>query len=224
MRRAGGLAAVLVAATLGVGLGAVARAGAVTGDTSAASAGRTADIVSIEGTQACYGRAQDVVYRNYANADKAAREGRAAFGACFTPNAHISIGLLGQTPFERAASIDEWVAFVRQFGLDHGYLSARHLIGNVEVVFTGRDTATVYSSGTTPHFIGAGSAAPGVDWIIGNYRGTVQRIRGVWLITDFQINADEFAHTAADYPVGRSDGSGNIGFPDNIPAHNSTGH
>jgi hypothetical protein len=211
--RTGVVATVLLAAGV---------AAALTGATGADANGddRTADTVAIQATQACYGRAQDVVYRNYANAAKAKREGHAAFAACFTEDAHISIGLLGAAPFERADSIGGWVDFVRQFGLDHGYLSARHLIGNVEVVYTSRDTATVYSAGTTPHFVGAGTSTPGIDWIIGNYRGQVKRIHGQWLITEFQINADEFAHTAAQYPNGRSDGSGNIGFPDNIdPTH-----
>ncbi|ONH23540.1 hypothetical protein BL253_32620 [Pseudofrankia asymbiotica] len=56
-----------------------------------------------------------------------------------------------------------------------------------------------------------------MDWITGNYRGEVRRVHNRWLITSFQINADEFAHTSVEYPMGRSDGSGNIGFPDNIP-------
>jgi hypothetical protein len=204
-----------VAAAVGAAVVGGTGAGASTVDRD-----RSADILAIQTTQACYGRAQDVVYRNYANATRAKSQGNAAFGQCFSTDAHISIGLLGQAPFEQANSVRDWVDFVFQFGQDHGYLSTRHLIGNVEVVFTGPDSATVFSSGTTPHFIGAGAKAgePGVDWITGNYRGQVRRIHGRWLITDFQINADEFAHTSVEFPVGRSDGSGNIGFPDNIPA------
>lgn len=214
--RAGAVATVMVAAGLVAIIGGGASAST---DDRTRDADRTADIVAIQTTQACYGRAQDVVYRNYADGDKARREGLAAFGKCFTPNAHITIGLFGQAPFETANTLEGWVAFVRQFGLDHGYLSARHLLGNVEVNFTGPDTAVVFAAGITPHFIGAGAQAqaPGIDWIIGNYRGVVKKINGRWMITEYQINADEFAHATVDYPLGRSDGSGNIGFPDNLP-------
>jgi hypothetical protein len=214
--RVGVTAAVLAAAGIIATVSGGATAGA---DDRIRDADRSADIVAIQGTQSCYGRAQDVVYRNYADADKARREGLAAFGKCFTPDAHIAIGLFGQAPFETADSLQAWVEFVRQFGQDHGYLSARHLLGNIEVVFTGPTSAVVYSAGTTPHFVGtgAGSQTPGIDWIIGNYRGEVEKINGSWMITSYRINADEFAHTAADYPLGRSDGSGNIGFRDNLP-------
>ena len=55
------------AAAIAVVAGAAGVVGAVSGSgtgASAASADRTADIVAIQNTQACYGRAQDVVYRN----------------------------------------------------------------------------------------------------------------------------------------------------------------
>ena len=42
----------------------------------------------------------------------------------------------------------------------------------------------------------------------------VHRINGRWLITSYRINADEFAQAAVTYPLGVSNGSGNIGFPD----------
>jgi hypothetical protein len=203
-----------IGATLLAGVFALGAAGSA----SASSSDRTADIVAVEATQACYGRAQDVVYRNYANEKVAKQQGIAAFEACFAPTAKVAIGLFGNAPFERADSVPAWVDFVWQYGQDHHYLSTRHLIGNVEVEFTGRDTAVVYSSGTTPHFIGANGATPGVDWITGNYRGQLRRTHGQWLITDFLINADEIAHGTVDYPNGTSTGNGNIGFPDNIPA------
>lgn len=212
----------VVAAAAGV-VGAVGSAGS---GASAASADRIADIVAIQNTQACYGRAQDVVYRNYANKSRAEREGLAAFGQCFTPGAHVTITVHGTKVLDRADSIRAWTQFVYQFGHTNGITSTRHLLGNIEVKLTGPDSAVVYSSGITPHFVGQGAGArhPAIDWIIGNYRGVVHRINGRWLITSFRINADEFAQTGATYPLGVSNGSGNIGFPDPSASPDSAQH
>jgi hypothetical protein len=210
VRGIGTLTAIGVTGVLSAALGASANAGGSSGYD------RTADIVALQGTQACYGRAQDVVYRNFAKENKALTEGLAAFSKCFVKNANIHIGLDGQSDFESAPDLSSWVRFVRQFGLDHHYLSARHLISNVQVTFTGRDTANVYSAGITPHFVGKGNGAdtPGVDWIIGDYESTERRIDGKWMITNLKINASEYANSTATYPLGESAGDGNIGFDD----------
>jgi len=214
-----GFSIIRTAAAIAVVAGAAGVVGAVSGagpGASAASADRTADIVAIQNTQACYGRAQDVVYRNYANKSRAEREGVAAFGQCFTPGADVTITVHGTKVLDHASSIRAWTQFVYQFGHANGITSTRHLLGNIEVKLTGPDSAIVYSSGITPHFVGQGAGArhPAIDWIIGNYRGVVHRINGRWLITSYRINADEFAQAAVTYPLGVSNGSGNIGFPD----------
>jgi hypothetical protein len=207
-------AAVIAAAALAVGLtdavgGSSPSAFASTGD-------QAADILALQATQACYGRAQDVVYRNYASESQAKSEGITAFEQCFTANAHVVITVHGTQLLDSASNIPDWVNFVYNFGRQNGIVSTRHLIGNTEVKLTGDDSAVVYSSGITPHFVGqgAGASTPSIDWITGNYRSEVHRINGRWLITSLLINADEFARTDATYPLGVSDGSGNIGFPD----------
>lgn len=206
-------------AAIAVVAGAAGLAGVISSSgtgASAASADRTADIVAIQNTQACYGRAQDVVYRNYANKTRAEREGLAAFEQCFTPGADVTITLHGTKVLDRAKNIRAWTQFVYQFGHTNGITSTRHLLGNFEVKFTGPNSAIVFAGGVTPHFVGQGAGArhPSIDWIIGNYRGVVHRIHGRWLITSYRINADEFAQASVTYPLGVSNGSGNIGFPD----------
>jgi hypothetical protein len=214
------------AAAIAVVAGAAGVAGAVSGagtGASAAGADRTADIVAIQNTQACYGRAQDVVYRNYANKSRAEREGVAAFGQCFTPGADVTITVHGTKVLDHASNIRAWTQFVYQFGHSNGITSTRHLLGNIEVKLTGPDRGIVYSAAITPHFVGQGVGAkhPAILWITGNYRGVVHRINGRWLITSFRINADEFARASATYPLGVSNGSGNIGFPDPSAGANS---
>jgi hypothetical protein len=175
------------------------------------------DTLAIQETQYCYGRAQDVVYRNYANELKSTTDGVLAFEKCFADNANISISLLGGDILFEANTLPDWVGFVYGFGQSNKYLSTRHLISNIEIEFTSPDSATVYSSGVNPHFI-MGSASenePAIDWIIGNYLSTVERIDGEWQITKMRINGDEYARTPGFYPVGQTDGSGNIGFEDN---------
>lgn len=207
------------AAAIAVIAGAAGAAGTLSGagnGASAASADRTADIVAIQNTQACYGRAQDVVYRNYANKRRAEREGLAAFGQCFTPGADVTITVHGTKVLDHASNIRAWTQFVYRFGHSNGITSTRHLLSNIEVKLTGPDKGIVYSAAITPHFVGQGVGAkhPAVLWITANYRGVVHRINGRWLITSFRINADEFAQASATYPLGVSNGSGNIGFPD----------
>jgi hypothetical protein len=207
------------AAAIAVVAGAAGVAGAVSASgtgASAASADRTADIVAIQSTQACYGRAQDVVYRNYANKGRAVREGIAAFGQCFTPGADVTITVHGTKVLDHAKNIGAWTRFVYQFGHANGITSTRHLLGNIEVKLTGPDRGIVYAAAITPHFVGQGVGArhPAILWITGNYRGVVHRINGRWLITSYRINADEFAQANVTYPLGVSNGSGNIGFPD----------
>jgi hypothetical protein len=213
-------------AAVGVAAGVLGTVGSAGAGASAASTDRTADILAIQGTQACYGRAQDVVYRNYANESKAKSEGIAAFRQCFTSGAHVTITVHGNEVLDNARNIRAWVKFVYQFGHTNGITSTRHLLGNIEVKLTGENSAIVFSSGITPHFVGQGAGAghPAIDWIIGNYRGVVHRINGRWLITSFRINADEFAQASATYPLGVSDGSGNIGFPDPSASTGSTVH
>jgi hypothetical protein len=135
-------------------------------------------LAAIQNTQACYGRAQDVVYRKYANKSRAEREGIAAFGQCFTPGADVTITVHGTKVLDQAKNIRAWTQFVYQFGHSNGITSTRHLLGNIEVKLTGASSGIVYSSGITPHFVGQGVGAkhPAIDWIIGNYGGVVHRI------------------------------------------------
>lgn len=162
---------------------------------------QTEDILAIQETQYCYGRAQDVVYRNYANELKSTTDGVIAFEKCFADDANISISLLGGDILFEANTLPDWVGFVYNFGQSNKYLSTRHLISNIEIVFNGPDSATVYSSGVNPHFI-MGSATenePAIDWIIGNYLSTVERVDGEWQITEMRINGDEYARTPGLY-------------------------
>jgi SnoaL-like domain len=196
----------------------VSHAGLATAASSTVSrTDRLADWQSIYDAQACYGRAQDVVYRTYANEAKAKRDGLTAFGKCFTRNADISIRLLGGTELEHTHTLAAWVNFVYNFGQTNNYSATRHLIGNIQIRFTGPNTATVWSSGVNPHFIRGSSTdtpAPAIDWIIGNYKGYLVRTHAGWKINRFLINGDEFAHTPGSYPLGIPDGTGNIGFGD----------
>ncbi len=203
-------------AAVAVAAGAVGVVSGSAGSASANSVDRAADTLAIQNAQACYGRAQDVVYRNYADESRAKSQGITAFEQCFTPNAHVKITVHGNQVLDDAASIPDWVNFVFQFGKSNGITSARHVLGNTEVNFTGEDSATFVASANTPHFIGQGVGADhqAILWVTGDYRAVVHRINGRWLITDFLINADELAQTSATYPFDVSDGSGNIGFPD----------
>ncbi|MGL4611768.1 MAG: nuclear transport factor 2 family protein [Trueperaceae bacterium] len=175
------------------------------------------DLQAIEETQYCYGRAQDVVYRNYADLDKARSDGMKAFLKCFDKDADITISLHGSQVLNEAPDVAGWIEFVVNFGQTNKYLSTRHLIGNVEVEITGPDTAIAYSAGSTPHFVMGSDTEeqPVVDWIIGNYYSELERINGEWKITKFLLDADEYARTPGFYPLGQSDGLGNIGFEDN---------
>src|SRR5215468_7343691 len=100
IRNAVAIAAVAVAAGA-VGVVSSGSAPASASDATT-SADRTADIVAIQNTQACYGRAQDVVYRNYANEHMAKSQGIAAFEQCFTPGAHVTITIHGNQVLDQA--------------------------------------------------------------------------------------------------------------------------
>lgn len=173
---------------------------------------------AIEETQYCYGRAQDVVYRNYADLEKARSDGMKGFLKCFAEDADITISLHGTQVLYEATDVADWIDFVVNFGQTNKYLSTRHLIGNVEVELTGPDTAIAYSAGSTPHFVMGSDTEeqPVIDWIIGNYYSELKLIDGEWKITKFILDADEYARSPGFYPLGQSDGSGNIGFPDNL--------
>lgn len=175
---------------------------------------RLEDSEAIRDTQFCYGNAQDVVYRNYADEARAEREGLAAFQECFTDDANITITFFGGEPLEASGSLTEWIDFVWNFSQTEGYGSTRHLLSNLAVEFTGPDSAVVRSAGTTPHFIRGSETEeqPAVDWITGNYRGDVVRTADGWKLTTFQINGEEALRSPGFYPFGQSDGSGNLGF------------
>jgi hypothetical protein len=175
------------------------------------------DALDIQETQFCYGRAQDVVYRNWADEKKSKADGVTAFEKCFAPTAEISISLLGGDILQKTNALPDWVNFVYGFGQSNQYLTTRHLISNIEINMEGADKATVYSAGVNPHFIKGKDKGnePAIDWIIGNYVSTVERIDGTWKITNMRINGDEFARTPGFYPFGQTNGSGNIGFKDN---------
>jgi hypothetical protein len=183
----------------------------------AAKVQKLEDQLAVLETQYCYGRAQDVIYRNYASEAKSKGDGLAAFQKCFTDNANISISLLGGDILQDTKALPDWVNFVYNFGQSNKYLSTRHLISNIEIKFEDADTATVYSSGVNPHFIKGSDKGnePAVDWIIGNYLSTVKRTDKGWKIAKMRINGDEFARTPGFYPFGQTNGSGNIGFKDN---------
>jgi hypothetical protein len=187
------------------------------GPALAAKIQKLEDQLAVLETQYCYGRAQDVIYRNYASEAKSKGDGLAAFQKCFTDNANISISLLGGDILQDTNALPDWVNFVYNFGQSNKYLSTRHLISNVEIKFEDADTATVYSSGVNPHFIKGSDKGnePAIDWIIGNYLSTVKRTDKGWKIAKMRINGDEFARTPGFYPFGQTNGSGNIGFKDN---------
>lgn len=175
---------------------------------------RLEDSEAIRDTQFCYGRAQDVLYRNYTDEAKAKREALAAFQECFTDDADITITFFGGEPLEASDTLTEWIDFVYAFGQAEGYGSTRHLLSNLSVEFTGPDTAVVRSAGTTPHFIRGSETEeqPAVDWITGNYQGDVVRTDDGWKLTTFHINGEEALRSPGFFPFGQSDGSGNIGF------------
>ena len=158
-----GFSFIRTAAAIAVVAGAAGVVGAVSGagtGASAASADRTADIVAIQSTQACYGRAQDVVYRNYANKGRAEREGLAAFGQCFTPGADVTITVHGTKLLDHAGNIRAWTQFVYQFGHTNGITSTRHLLGNIEVKLTGPNSASSTAQGS-PRTSSGRAPAPG---------------------------------------------------------------
>lgn len=172
------------------------------------------DLEAIRDTGYCYGRAQDVVYRNYADTERAKCEGLEAFRRCFTDDATFTITFFGSEPVAQTPNLEAWVDFVIGFGQDSTYTSTRHLISNFEIELTGPDSAVMYSSGVNPHFIqeSMSETGPAVDWLIGNYRDELRRIDGVWKVTGKTLNADEFLRSPGFYPNGQSDGSGNIGI------------
>ena len=132
----------------------------------------------------------------------------------------MTITVHGTKVLDRASNIRAWTQFVYQFGHANGITSTRHLLGNIEVKLTGPDSAVVYASGITPHFVGQGVGArhPAIDWIIGNYRGVVHRINGRWLITSYRINADEFAQAKVAYPLGSATAAATSASPTRPPA------
>jgi hypothetical protein len=155
----------------------------------------------------CYGRAQDVLYRtNHREGRAAAREAaRPLFLDCFTPDAEITFTFFGDpataTTFD---GLEEWMSFVLAFGTDNRITSTRHLIGNEDVVLTGRRTATLEAYGNTPHFQAAALAAPEPSNLVitGIYQGRADRTARGWRLTEFRIDAEEIQDVSGTYPFG----------------------
>jgi SnoaL-like domain len=165
------------------------------------------DVEAIREAAACYGRGHDAIFFDLGG-DQA--EARSILGGCFEPGVTSRVYFFGAPdPAATLAGLDGLIGFIEKFALDNHYTGARNTPGNVDVTLHGDGTATMTTSGATPHFIasGAGGVEPTVDVITARY---VDRLRkgedGLWRTYEKELRIDAVWRGSGQYPLAQGGG------------------
>jgi hypothetical protein len=151
----------------------------------------------------CYGRGHDLIF-HHLGADQT--EALQALRACFEENVQTEFYFFGNPEPARLTDLQGLVGFIENFAITTGYHTARNTPGNAAVELTGPSTATLISSGATPHFSLAptdGGAAFS-DLVSARYSHDLTLgADGVWRTTHFVIHIEEILRTQGAYPLGQ---------------------
>lgn len=172
------------------------------GDGPPASAARIQQIEDLEAVRAipaCYGYGHDLIFKHLGG-DQA--EALNALRRCHLNNLTTNVFLFdGTTPTAKLHSIADLIAFVESFARDQGYSSARNVLGNVQIEFTGPANARVLSSTVAPHFLTIGPKSPATDFVEARYVDNVVRGNdGVWKVAEFDLVVQQIWRGAGSYP------------------------
>jgi len=151
----------------------------------------------------CYGRGHDIIFHHLREDQTAAMQ---ALRGCFKENVKTEFYFFGNPEPVRLTDLWGLVGFIENFAITTGYHTARNMPSNAAVELTGRSTATLTSSGATPHF----SLAPtngGVafaDLVSARYTHDLEiGADGVWRTTHFVIHIEEILRTQGSFPFGQ---------------------
>lgn len=159
------------------------------------------DREAIRSVAECYGRGHDEIFRHLRGDQSPSL---AILRRCFTDDVQTDVFFFTETaPMAQLTSLAQLVGFIEQFAIDTSYTSARNIVGDIGIEFTGPDTAVMVSATSTPHFIqppGPG-VQPTVDLVSARYRDEVVRgADGVWRTRKKALILDQFWRGSGSYP------------------------
>lgn len=153
--------------------------------------------LAIKDTAACYGQGHDAIFQDLGGNQQQAF---AILRECFADDVQSDIVFFGTTT-DRLTSLTELVQFIETFAINENYTSARNVVGDVRVEFTGPRTAVMTSATQTPHFIaGNGTEGPTVDVVTARYVDYLERRHGKWRIVHKTLLIDEIWRGVGSYP------------------------
>lgn len=165
------------------------------------------DVAALEELVHCYGAANDILYvgRYRDGAETAMANGVAKLNECFAPDTVFTATFFANLdePFGVMTGVEQWAAGIIAFAADYNITSTRHATGGIELEIDG-DTAQIHASSVTPHFqaLTTENAVPSNLLIIGDYRGTAEKIDGEWIITEWFVDVVENQQVSGVYPFG----------------------
>lgn len=158
---------------------------------------RLIDINAIKDTAACYGQGHDAIFDDLGGTQ---RDALAILRECFAEDVRSEVVFFGVTT-DRLDNLEQLVEFIEDFAIATNYTSARNIVGDVRVRFTGPHSAIMTSATATPHFItGDGTAAPTMDLVTARYVDRLERRRGHWRVVQKTLIIDEIWRGVGVYP------------------------
>ena len=160
------------------------------------------DRQAIAATAACYGRGHDEIFRHLQGDQSVART---MLSKCHTDDIKSEVYFFADpSPMATLDSLDGLIGFIENFAVQSHYTGARNIVGDIDIQFTGPDTATMLSATSTPHFIqGTGDQAgePTVDVVSARYIDELVRGKdGAWRSSKKTLILDEFWRGTGFYP------------------------
>ncbi len=160
---------------------------------------RLLDTQAIKDTAACYGQGHDQIFTDLGGDQEVALT---TLRGCFAEDVKSEVVFFGVTT-DRMNSLSELVSFIETFAINTNYTSARNVVGNVRVQFTGPHSAIMTSATATPHFIATddeSGQAPTVDVVTARYVDHLERRSRGWVVVRKALIIDEIWRGAGGYP------------------------
>lgn len=164
---------------------------------------RLSDLQELRGIIDCYGTGHDLIFKDLGGMH---REALDVLRRCHVDDLVTNVFLFDESkPAQRLESLTAFVGFVDGFAQQNGYTSARNVPGNVQIEFTGPETARISSSTEAPHFLTKGPPAasdrPTLDLVEARYVDTAKRDRdGRWRTVERDLIVQQIWRGEGAYP------------------------
>lgn len=161
------------------------------------------DVEALREAAACYGRGHDAIFFDLGG-PKA--EAFSILESCFESDVRTTVYFFGgPQPVAELNGLSALVGFIENFAISSRYTRARNTPGNIDITLNDDGTATLLSSGATPHFIAAtaGGVEPTVDVFTARYVDRLRKGRdGRWRSFAKELHIDTVWRGNGQYPLG----------------------